>query len=137
MADHSICLSPTCKAWADGDVSVCPRCGGPMKGGKKATARGWVLLVLGLILVLMMGAIIVAVAPMMLYPDPETFTGTPEQARMFLTLFAVVFFFGVMSMANGLYIIATGRQNKLFTIATFVVAALLVGLTFYILGTTK
>jgi hypothetical protein len=56
---------------------------------------------------------------------------------MFITLFAVVFFFGLMSMANGIYIIATGRQSKGFTIATFAVAALLVGLTFVILRTTK
>lgn len=137
MADHSICLSPSCKAWVDGDASVCPKCGGPMKGGKKMTARGWLLLVLGLFLALTMGAITISLGPSMLNPDADGFNGTPEQARLFLSLFVAVFIFGLMTTINGLYIIATGRQSKAFTVLTLAIALVLIALAFFILRDAK
>ena len=137
MADHSVCLSPSCKTWVDGDASVCPKCGGPMKGGRKMTARGWVLLILGLFLALAMGAIMLSVGPSMLDPTVGSFTGTREEARLFLSLFSAVFIFGLMTTINGIYIIVTGRQSKAFTILTFVVAAVLVALAFFILRDGK
>ena len=137
MADHSVCLSPSCKAWVDGDASVCPKCGGPMQGGKKMTARGWVLLVLGLFLALVMGAIMLSLGPSMLDPTDSSFTGTREQARLFLSLFAAVFIFGLMTTINGLYIIVTGRQSKTFTVLTLAITAVLIALTYFILRDAK
>ncbi|MGZ8311616.1 MAG: hypothetical protein ACXWUX_16585 [Allosphingosinicella sp.] len=128
MADHSICLTPGCGAWADGAVAACPRCGGPMKAEKGPTARGWVLLVLGLFLALLMGAITWMVAPYMLQAGKEvdgtSFSGTMEQAQMVLALFAGIIVLGLMFAINGIYIIATGRQSKLFTILSLGMAGL-------------
>src|SRR4030095_5230973 len=120
MADHSICQSDSCKAWADGSVAVCPRCGGPMSFQKGSTLRGWVLLFLGLFLVPMLGASTWDVAPSMLHPgkevDGSTFNGTAEQARLFLGLFALVIAFGLTTAIHGVIIIATGRQSRVFTV---------------------
>lgn len=91
--------------------------------------RGWILLVAGLFLVLVMGAVVLNLAPAMLNPGIETggttFTGSAEQAQVFLGLFALVILFGALCIANGLYMIATGTRNRVFTIATLAFAALL------------
>lgn len=138
MANHSTCLNDDCKAWADGSVAVCPRCGGPMRFEKGSTVRGWVLLLIGLFLVLLMGAITWNLAPTMLHPGKEvdggTFTGTAEEARMFLGLFALVIAFGLMAAINGVFIIATGRQSRVFTILSLVAAAVLVGISIAVVG---
>ena len=141
MADHSTCTSPTCGAWADGAVAVCPRCGGPMRLNKGSTARGWILLFLGLVLMGMMGTITAATAPTMLNPGVEieggSFTGTAEQGRIFLGLFLLVFVFGMMSTLYGIFQIVTRRESKAFIIVTLVLAAALVGVTFFILYVMK
>jgi hypothetical protein len=91
--------------------------------------RGWILLAAGLFLVLLMGAITIGVAPAMLDPGVETggttFTGSDEQAQVFLGLFALVILFGALCIVNGLYMIATGARSRVFTIATLAFAALL------------
>ena len=91
--------------------------------------RGWILVVLGLFLVLVMGAIALNLAPAMLNPGVETggatFTGSAEQAQVFLGLFALVILFGALAIANGVHMIATGARNRVFTAATMVFAALL------------
>ena len=138
MADHSNCLSESCKAWADGAVAVCPRCGGPMRFEKGPTVRGWVLLFIGLFLVLLMGTITWNLAPSMLQPGKEvdggTFTGTAEEARTFLGLFALVIAFGLTAAVNGAFIIATGRQSRFFTILSLVAAAVLVAVSIGLVG---
>jgi hypothetical protein len=91
--------------------------------------RGWILVVLGLFLTLLMGAIAWTTAPTMLNPgvemDGTTFTGTAGQAEGFLGLFALVIGFGLLCIANGVHMIATGRRSQTFTVATLVFAALL------------
>ena len=138
MADHSICQSDSCKAWADGSVRICPRCGGPMRFEKGPTLRGWVLLILGLFLVLMLGAITWNLAPSMLHPGKEvdggTFNGTAEQARLFLGLFALVIAFGLTTAINGAIIIVSGRQSRIFTIISLAAAAVLVAVTIAVVG---
>jgi hypothetical protein len=128
MADHSICLAPGCGGWADGAATACPRCGGPMRAEKGPTARGWVLMILGLFLALFMGAITLMVAPSMLQPGQEvdggTWTGTGQQARLALGLFAGVIVLGLSFAVTGLSIVVTGRQNRLFTILSLALAAL-------------
>ncbi len=141
MADHSTCTAPGCGAWADGAVAACPRCGGPMRLTKGSTARGWILLFLGLVLMGMMGAITGATAPTMLNPGVEIdggrFTGTIEQGRIFLGLFMLVFVLGIVSTVYGLFQIVTRRESKAFIAATLVLAAALVGVTFFILYVMK
>jgi len=96
---------------------------------KNWRVRGWILVVLGLFLVLVMGAITLNLAPAMLNPGVETadttFTGSEEQAQVFLGLFALVILFGALCVANGLYMIATGLRSRTFTVATLALAALL------------
>ena len=139
MADHSTCTK--CGAWADGNVAVCPRCGGPMQVKQGSTVRGWVLLFLGLFLMGMMGAITAATAPTMLNPGVEidggSFTGTAQQGRIFLGLFLLVFAFGAVSTLYGLFQIVTRRESKAFVMATLGLAALLLVVMFGILWFMK
>lgn len=99
----------------------------------RESARGWLLLALGLFLVAFMGIVAMNIAPQMLRPgeeiDGSTFTGTREQARSIFALFAAVIAFGATSIAYGIYIIVTGRQNRAFAAAALAIAALL-----YLLG---
>ena len=112
-----------------------------MRLNKGSTARGWILLFLGLVLMGMMGAITGATAPTMLNPGVEIdggrFTGTLEQGRIFLGLFMLVFVLGVVSTLYGLFQIVTRRESKAFIVTTLVLAAALVGVTFFILYVMK
>jgi MFS family permease len=90
--------------------------------------RGWLQLVIGLFLVGFMGTITYRLAPSLLgiytTEDGGKFTGTPEQAKMILSLFGLVIGFGFMSMVSGLWQIVTGRRNKwifIFMLALFVI----------------
>lgn len=77
--------------------------------------RGRVLAAVGLFLMLFMGAIARNLAPILLRPgvevDGSSFTGTAAQGQIFLGLFALVGLFGAMSLANGVWMIATGRRS--------------------------
>ncbi len=78
--------------------------------------RGRVLAAVGLFLVLFMGAIAWNMAPMVLRPgeevDGSTFTGTAAQGHIFLGLLALVGLFGAVSVANGAWMMATGRRSR-------------------------
>ena len=137
MADTSTC--PACGAWADGTVAACPRCGTAMNLKKGSTARGWLLVAIGLFLVLFMGAITIAVAPTLLHP-PKDMDGnsiSPEQARIFLALFGMVILFGLLSLVYGIFQITTRRESGKFIAVTLVMAAALFGTCFYIIATMK
>lgn len=98
--------------------------------------RGWVLVMVGLFLVLLLGAVTWTMAPTMLNPgveiDGSTFTGTAREAETFLSLFALVILFGILCAVNGAYMLATGRQSRAFTVATIALAALLSALAWAI-----
>jgi len=129
MADISTCLSPLCGATIEGSHRKCPQCGWAMRSARNIRLRGWVLLGCGLFLVLFMGAITWNMLPTLTYPERAievgSFTGTPEQARSFLNLFLLVILFGLLGTVNALYMIASGRQNRWFVIATLALAAVL------------
>jgi hypothetical protein len=132
---HSACNQPTCATVVEGRVGICPKCGGSMRSVGESPARAIVLLVCGLSLALGMGAIAYYVAPSMLHPgvessDGSSFTGTAEQARLFLTIFAAVFLFGLVAIANGIFMLVTRRQSKGFIIVTLGLAAALIILSF-------
>ena len=98
--------------------------------------RGWVLVMLGLVLVILLGGVTWTMAPSMLNPgveiDGSTFTGTAKEAETFLALFALVILFGILCTVNGVYMLATGRQSRAFTLATVALAALLSALAWAI-----
>jgi len=141
MADISTCLSPLCGATAEGSLTKCPECGWAMRGTRNIRTRGWVLLFCGLFLVVLMGAVTWNMLPTLLYPERAyaagTYTGTPEQARTFLNLFLLVILFGALGTVNALYMIAAGRQNRWFVIATLLLAAILYAFAYSITGGFK
>jgi uncharacterized membrane protein YedE/YeeE len=88
--------------------------------------RGWVLILLGFLLVAMMGTITFMVAPTMLSSGTSAgagFTGTPEQAVLILGLFGLVIVFGLTCIGSGLWQIVTGRRS-------IWIVVLILGLTF-------
>ncbi|HEX9964773.1 MAG TPA: hypothetical protein VGB04_07300 [Allosphingosinicella sp.] len=100
--------------------------------GPNWRVRGGVLLAVGLFLVLFMAGIAWNLAPIMLSPgvaiDGSTFTGTEAQGQIFLGLFALVGLFGAMCVANGVWMMATGRRSptgtRLFMIVFLALFAL-------------
>ena len=125
----STCLSPLCGITVEGALRKCPKCGWAMRGTRNVRTRGWVLLACGLFLVLFMGAITWTMLPTLLYPERAfeegTFTGTPDQARSFLNLFLLVIGFGALGIVNAFYMIATGRQNRLFALLALLIGVVL------------
>jgi hypothetical protein len=91
--------------------------------------RGWVLIVLGVLLVVMMGTITLLTAPTMLSRSASPgagFTGTPEQALVILGLFGIVIVFGLTGIGSGLWQIVTGRRS-------IWIVVLILGLTFLLI----
>ena len=91
---------------------------------------GWLLVVIGLFLVGLMGTITWRMYPSMSHPgvadiSGTTFTGTAAEGHDALQLFGLVIAFGALSIVNGVWQIATGRRNLVFTGVTLVVAAAL------------
>jgi hypothetical protein len=140
----SACNDPTCATTVDGKVLVCPKCGGSMRGIGESPVRGVILLICGLILLGLMGAVTLALWPTLAFPEQAIaagdFTGTVEQAHMMALLFGVVLLFGILATANGLFMLITGRQSKVFiwlTLGIAVVLILVVAVTMRSIGADK
>jgi hypothetical protein len=129
MPATSTCLAPSCRTSVEGEVALCPVCGGRMRTPRDVRRAGWLLAVLGLFLTGFIGWIALATAPSLLRPGVEiegaTFTGTAEQARMIFTLFGAVIVFALGIIANGVVQIATGARHRPLTVATLALAGLL------------
>jgi dipeptide/tripeptide permease len=138
MSRHSACNLPTCATVVEGRVSICPKCGGPMRDVSDSAVRGIVMLVCGVLLVGMMGWILWTQTDSMLNPgveaaDGSTFTGTAKEAQSFLALFAVVMLLGLTSFINGIFFIVKRRQSGVFIAISLGLAAILMALTYFIL----
>lgn len=129
MAAVWTCNAPTCGRTVDTKTETCPKCGGPMRRVGEAPWRGWVLILCGIILVGMMGAILAAIGGDLgeaaATGTSDGFTGTAEQARMILYLFYVIIAFGLLSLVNGVYQLVTGAQHKAFIVATLLLVVVL------------
>jgi MFS family permease len=83
---------------------------------RKIRMLGWVLVVIGAFLVLLMGTItyfVVDIVAQSGTPGTTTrFTGTPEQARAMFVLFGVVIATGLAALAAGIAQIRSGRRNN-------------------------
>jgi hypothetical protein len=127
---HSACNDPRCAEMVEGRAATCPKCGGPMRSVGESPLLGIVLLLLGLFLLAMMGTITWNMLPTLLRPgeeiDGSSFTGTTEQARMVLGLFAFLLIFGLTAALNGVYMIVTRKQSWAFIVLTLGLAALIV-----------
>jgi hypothetical protein len=129
MANTSTCLSPACGVTIEGSHKKCPHCGWTMNSARLIRIRGVVLILCGVVLVGLMGTITWNLLPMLLYPEKAIaagdFTGTPQQADTFLTLFLAVLAFGFLSLVNGIYMTVSGRQSRVFVIISLVAGAVL------------
>ncbi len=141
MAAYTVCRNPKCATLIEGKVDACPKCGGPMRTVGESPLRGIALIVLGVIIAGVMGVITYYTYPTMMNPgvsiDGSRFTGTPAQAQQALTLFAALIIFGVVAIVNGIYMLITKQQSKVFIFLSLGLAAALIIMTFVILGQAK
>jgi hypothetical protein len=98
-------------------VSKCPKCGRGLHSAGQVRRLGWVQVFLGLFLAGFIAIIIYKIAPTMLEPEvPDAsgsrFTGTREQGQMVLALLGVIIVFGLTTLVNGVWQVATGTRNK-------------------------
>lgn len=136
MAAVWTCQDVNCGRTVDSRTQACPKCSGPMKKIGESPLRAWAAIVCGVLLIGLMGTITWSLGPdlhrAIATGSAENFTGTGEQAQAILHLFYVVIAFGVLTLANGIYMLATGSQHR-----AFIVAALLMVLAlFYVLYRT-
>jgi hypothetical protein len=126
MADISTCLSPICNATAEGNVAKCPQCGWAMRSSRNIRMRGVLLLLCGVLLLGLMGAITWNMTPLLLHAgeevDGSTFEAKPEQARMVLILFWAILAFGAVAAANGTYQIISGRKSRAMVLISLLLA---------------
>ena len=133
MALHvSICDAPSCRISIDGKLERCPKCGGPVRHVRQAQPRGWVVLIVGLFLVLMMAAVCYYTVPLMLRPGEEvggtSFEGNMAQAMVVLGIFALLIGFGLAAAGGGIHEIVTGRNHPPFLRGVFLIfAGLMIG----------
>ena len=142
MAAYTVCRNPKCATLVEGKATACPKCGGAMRTVGESPWRGIVLLLCGLILVIGMGVITLNMYPSLSQPgvrmpDGSSWTGTAEQARMALLLFGAVIVFGLVATANGIYMLVTKQQSKVFMFVSLGFAALLLVITFVAMSKLK
>lgn len=142
MAACTVCRDPRCATLVEGRATACPKCGGPMRSVGESPWRGIVLLLCGLILLGLMGTISYNMYPTLTHPgetmaDGSSFTGTADQARIILLLFAAVLVFGLVALANGIYMLITKQQSRIFMFVSLGLAAVLLVITFVAMSKLK
>ena len=112
-----------------------------MRSVGESPLRGIVLLLCGLILLILMGAILYNMYPTLSHPgetiDGSTFTGTADQARITLLLFVAVLVFGLVATANGVYMLVTKQQSRAFMFVSLGLAVVLLVIAFVAMGKLK
>jgi RNA polymerase subunit RPABC4/transcription elongation factor Spt4 len=142
MPAYTVCRDPKCGTLVEGKVAACPKCGGAMRTVGESPWRGIVLLLCGLFLTIGMGVILSNMYPTLSnpgvrMPDGSSFTGTADQARITILLFAAVIAFGLVATANGVYMLITKQQSKVFMFVSLGFAAALLIITFVAMGKLK
>ena len=141
MPAYTVCRKATCATLVEGKADACPKCGGPMRSVGESPLRGIVLLLCGLFLLGLMGTIAYNMYPTLTHPgvtiEGSTFTGTADQARITLLLFAAVIVFGLVATANGIYMLVTRQQSKVFVFASLGLAAILLVIAFFTMAKLK
>jgi magnesium-transporting ATPase (P-type) len=141
MPAYTVCKNPSCATLVEGKVDACPKCGGPMRIVGESPLRGITLIICGIILVGMMGTITYNMYPSLTHAgetiDGTSFSGNADQARLILILFAAVIAFGLVALANGIFMLVTKRQSKAFVIVSLALAAALIIFAYVAVGSLK
>jgi hypothetical protein len=118
-----------CEYVATGKETKCPQCGSWIRRAQRIRRLGFALIGIGILLVIMMGIITMAVAPMIFSSGAETsgarFTGTPQQGLMILGMFGLLIVFGIAATLAGVFQVVTGRRSIWIMIAVFGLAFIL------------
>jgi hypothetical protein len=118
-----------CEYEATGKETKCPQCGAWIRRAQRIRRLGFALVAIGILLVVMMGVITMAVAPMIFSAGAETsgarFTGSPQQGLMILGLFGLLIVFGVAATLAGVFQVVTGRRSIWIMIGVFGLAFIL------------
>ena len=98
-----------------------------MRTSKQVKHTGWFQLICGLFLFILMSVVTYNVAPIMLgAKDPvHSFSGTFQQAVVFLGIISLVNLFGLINIIIGIWHIKTGRRNKFMTFIILGLAVIL------------
>ncbi len=142
MAAYTVCRNPKCATLIEGKVDACPKCGSTMKIVGESPWRGIVLVVCGLVMIIMIGVITWNLYPSLTnpgvrMPDGGRWTGDAESARMVLLLFYALIAFGVVALANGIYMLVTRQQTRTFMFVSLGLAAAVLLIAFFTMGTIK
>ena len=120
---------PKCSFETTETLPKCPNCGSRLQSATKVRILGWVLLVLGTVIVLFMGALGVYLGQLIArsgQPGQTTsFNGGPEDVAFIVAIFGLVISFGLASMAGGIWQIKYGKPNRKLMVGMFIVAGIL------------
>ncbi len=99
--------------------TVCPRCGKRLFTAQNIRMRGIALVLIGLFLVVFMGAIAIFVGTLLAGAanDPAAAKKMKQDPFAFLAviaIFASVIAFGINSIAGGIWMVVFGKRNKFF-----------------------
>lgn len=134
----SSCYSLWCGNVSSEVFERCPKCGGRMRPATQVRRLGWLLLVIGALLVIGVAAITFQLAPLMLHPvvpgaDGSHFRGTAAQGGSVLGLFGLLILFGLLTVANGAWQIAKGQRSRWLVIAMLASIVLVVAATAWVM----
>ena len=119
MSEFTSC--PKCDYHTTEAVTFCQQCGGKMLSSSKVRKLGWLAVIAGAFLVVMMTFIVIWEL------SPHTlFTGTREMARFAIAIESVIVIFGVTAIFAGVWQIKHGKRNKTLTYITLGLAAVLI-----------
>lgn len=93
----------------------CPQCGYRLLTIRGIQRLGWVLVVLGVLLVVFMGAVTLWATQIVFFPSPgETtgFTGGPQVTILIFSILYTVLMFGFICIGAGIWQIRHGRRNR-------------------------
>ena len=120
---------PKCSFETTETVPKCPSCGSRLQSATKVRILGWVLLVIGTLLVLVMGTLGVYLGQLIAnsgQPGQTTrFSGGAEDIAFIVAIFGLVISFGLASMVGGIWQIKYGKPNRKLMVGMFIVAGIL------------
>ncbi len=115
MASQSFCRKKSCGNVVEGNVVKCPACGGSMAGASWIKTTGWVMAVVGALLLVPMVFVIMAFLPVVADPISAVaegrFGGPADMVMPSFALLLIVLALGAMLLAFGLQRAIKGARN--------------------------